>query len=130
MNLLRKVVDLIYKIYYRVLYWPLAIWVIYHPKLTILPENVSVCHYFHGDSTTTGRHQHFITVFPCETENKWLFFKRHFAFQIKDQGWYVMPSLTPWGMKHGYQEYGLNTMFIRRHMEGINISDIEIVTWK
>ena len=117
-DLFRKVVDFLYKIYYRVCYYPYALWVIYHPKRVYPPDNAQLCEFIFDEGLFGQSHHNFLLA-PIPAENRWLFWQYHFAFSNNNQrSWYSLPSLTPWSTDpDGRQRLGLNSRFVNRYVD-------------
>jgi hypothetical protein len=132
-SLLKKVVDLIYKVYYRVCYYPYALWVTYHPIRVYPPDNAQLCEFIFDEGCFGQSHHNFLLV-PIPAENRWSFWKRHFAVTTNNQhSWYSIPSLTPWSTEiDGRQKYGLNSRFVNLYInqDPDDFYPIFFRTWK
>ena len=124
-GLFRKVIDQVYLVCYRILYYPYAWWVIRHSRLTVPPLEAVACDYFHEEDL------HFLLI-HIPVENRWLFWKRHFAFSRGNDRWYTMPSLIPWeSVANGYRKYRLNSYFVDVYMDDPDDDwQVQFLTWK
>lgn len=117
-----------YKFYYRIYYVLVAYWMIKHPKEVKPPTITIPCRFYHDPNFKGVRHHNFLFV-PNEyrPENKWLFWKRKFAYRIEgEKTWYRLPSLTIWEVNEKEIKYGLNALFVSNY---INLK-IEYLTYK
>lgn len=124
---MKRLRGVLYKIYYRVYYILFAYWMINHPIKVKLPLNILHCRFYHDPNLKGYRHHNFLLV-PNEfrPENKWLFWKRKFAYRIKGETeWYQLPSLTIWEINDKEIKYGLNALFVSNY---INLK-IEYITY-
>lgn len=124
---MKRLDDVFYKIYYRAYYVLIAYWRINHPKKIDPPTSILYCRFYHHPNLKGHRRHNFLFV-PNEfrPENKWLFWKRKFAYRIRGETeWYQLPSLTIWEINDKEIKYGLNALFVSNY---INLK-IEYITY-
>jgi hypothetical protein len=105
----------------------IANWIINHPKKVSPPTSFLYCRFYHDPNLKGCRHHNFLFVpKKYRPENKWLFWKRKFAFRIKGEaGWYQLPSLTIWEIGEKEIKYGINSLFVLNNID----HDIEYISY-
>lgn len=127
---LRKLVNLMYKVYYRVYYLLFTKHIITHSKQINPPRGKIVCEFVFDNGFFGVKHHNFLLV-PIQAENRWLFWRRHFAFSFDHENWFKIPSLTPWSTEpDNRQRYGLNSEIVRKIIEPDGIPLVYFCTWK
>lgn len=127
---MEKSKEIIYTIYYRLYFVFIAFWIIKYPKpIKKVPESFVEGQIEVDSDFEDFRHHHFIIIPQAQSENRWLFWQRHFAYQIKGtKTWIKLPSFTPKEMKDGEVKYGFNTTLYKKIKE--NSTERKIISWR
>ncbi len=117
----------LYRVYYCLYYYFIGFWIIKFPK-QIKPSLDKITCQFYSDSNLKGfsHHNFLFADLKHNSENKWFFTQRKFAFRVTDTNhWYKLPSLTVCHIYQNKTKYGLNSTFTRKWSK----KDLEFCTW-
>ena len=120
--MLKKILDNLYCVYYRIYYILFGIRTINNPKNVNPPPESIPCQ---TEIDTEMRKHHNFLYAPVKPL-KWTYWRRKFAFrEIGTKQWFSAPKLTPWSNENGITKFGLNYTFVQKYVN----KQLEFTTW-
>jgi len=116
LKILNNLADHFYILYYRSYLIFKAVWIIKNPKFINPPKDFIECQ-FDYDPGCDGFPNHNFLLVPkkFKPENRWFFWKRHFAYQIKgDNTWLKLPSFIINEIGDEKIKYGFNHTLVNK----------------